>query len=213
VPACPPKATDSRARVESPSEARRPCPNYYKVVGSLPGDVHLEAHGAGKLRVRRVLEHVFALPDGHGRLRWLRAEPLEQGFGPEVLLELDPDVGQAVAGRELPKARRIARVARAYYPQAHAHPHQKRAPGQEGIEDDVREIELLGDDLLQPLAWDRQHLPAHAHHGREGHPLPGEHVQVAQESAWAEAPHPPRLAGEVVYYLYLALEDDEEVVG
>jgi hypothetical protein len=38
-------------------------------------------------------------------------------------------------------------------------------------------------------------------------------VQVAQEITCAEDPQRPHLIGEVVYYLYLALEDDEEVVG
>jgi hypothetical protein len=45
-----------------------------------------------------------------------------------VLLELDPGVGQPVAGRELPQACRIARVARAHYSQADAGPHPPRTP-------------------------------------------------------------------------------------
>jgi hypothetical protein len=72
---------------------------------------------------------------------------------------------------------------------------------------------LLGDDLLQPLARDLQHLPALAHHGREVHRLMGEHVQLAQEAARAEDPYRARLTGEVIYHLHLAFEDDYEVVG
>src|SRR5829696_2991203 len=104
-------------------------------------------------------------------------------------------------------------MARAYYPKAQAGPHHVRAPGQEGLQDDVREVGLLGDYLLQPLAGYGQHLPALAHNGREVHRLPGEHVQLAQETARQEDPYRPCLAGEVVYNLYLALEDDYEVVG
>src|SRR5215203_2805433 len=74
---------------------------------------------------------------------------------------------------------RVARVARAYYPQAETRPHAPRAPREEGFEDAVREVGLLGDDLLQSLAGDRQHLPANAHHSREVDWLPGEHVKVA----------------------------------
>src|SRR5215216_5278597 len=104
-------------------------------------------------------------------------------------------------------------MARAYDSQAQAGPHHVRAPGQEGLEDNVREVGLLGDYLLQPLAGYGQHLPAFAHHGREVHRLPGEHVQLAQEATGKEGSYPPRLSGEVVDHLHLALEDDYEVVS
>ena len=119
----------------------------------------------------------------------------------------------SVAGRELPQTRRVARVAGAHYPQTQPGPHHVRAPGQEGLEDDVREVGLLGDDLLQALARYGQHLPALAHHGREVHRLPGEHVQLAQETAREEGPYRPGLAGKVVDHLHLAFEDDYEVVS
>src|SRR3712207_6244467 len=45
--------------------------------------------------------------------------------------------------------RRVPRVARAYYPQAHAGPHQVRTPRDKGLQDDVRKGRFLGDDLLQ----------------------------------------------------------------
>src|SRR5215207_5194935 len=86
-------------------------------------------------------------------------------------------------------------------------------PSQEGLEDNVREIRLLGDDLFQPLARDCQYPPALAHHGREVQALPGEHVQLAQETAREEDRYRPRLTCEVVDHLHLAFEDDEEVVG
>jgi hypothetical protein len=104
-------------------------------------------------------------------------------------------------------------VARADYPQAEACPHTPRTPREEGLEDDVREVGLLGNDLPQPLGGDREHLPTLAHHGREVHRLPGKHIQVAHETARAEDPHRPRFISEVVYYLHLAFEDDDEVVG
>src|SRR5215208_787087 len=121
-------------------------------------------------------------------------------------------MGYPVAGRELSQACRIARVARAHYPKAHAGPHHVRAPSQERLQDNVREVGLLGDDLLQPLARNGQHLPVLTHHGREVHCLPGEHVQLAQETARKEDPYRPCLAGEVVDHLHLTLEDDYEVV-
>src|SRR5215204_2443546 len=104
-------------------------------------------------------------------------------------------------------------MARAYYPKAQAGPHHVRAPGQEGLQDDVREVGLLGDYLLQPLAGYGQHLPALAHNGREVHRLPGEHVQLAQEATREEGSYPPRLSGEVVDNLHLASKDDDEVVS
>src|SRR5918994_143907 len=104
-------------------------------------------------------------------------------------------------------------MARADYPQAEAGPHHVRAPGQEGLQDNVREVGLLGDYLLQPLAGYGQHLPGLAHHGREVHRLPGEHVQLAQEATREEGSYRPRLSGEVVDNLHLALKDDDEVVG
>src|SRR5215203_6208576 len=104
-------------------------------------------------------------------------------------------------------------MARAYYPKAQAGPHHVRAPGQEGLQDDVREVGLLGDYLLQPLAGYGQHLPGLAHHGREVHRLPGEHVQLAQEATREEGSYRSRLSGEVVDNLHLALKDDDEVVG
>src|SRR5918993_3160880 len=103
-------------------------------------------------------------------------------------------------------------MARAYYPKAEAGPHHVRAPGQEGLQDDVREVGLLGDYLLQPLAGYGQHLPGLAHHGCEVHRLPGEHVQLTQETARQEDSYRPCPAREVVAHLYLALEDDYEVV-
>src|SRR5918992_569866 len=105
-------------------------------------------------------------------------------------------------GRRLRVANPLSRVASLEW----------RAPREEGLEDDVREVGLLADDLLQPLPRDSQHLPAHAHHGREVDWLPGEHVKVPHEAARAHNAHRPRLAGEVVDHFYLALEDDEEVV-
>src|SRR5918995_2677636 len=104
-------------------------------------------------------------------------------------------------------------MARAYYPQAEAGPHHVRAPGQEGLQDDVREVGLLGDYLLQPLAGYGQHLPGLAHNGREVHRLPGEHVQLTQEATREEGSYRPRLSGEVVDNLHLALKDDDEVVS
>src|SRR5918993_924531 len=104
-------------------------------------------------------------------------------------------------------------MARAYYPQAEAGPHHVRAPGQEGLQDDVREVGLLGDYLLQPLAGYGQHLPGLAHHGREVHRLPGEHVQLTQEATREEGSYPPRLSGEVVDNLHLALKDDDEIIS
>src|SRR5918994_5730051 len=41
------------------------------------------------------------------------------------------------------------RVARADYPQAQACPHTPRTSGKEGLEDNIGEVGLLGDDLLQ----------------------------------------------------------------
>src|SRR5215203_6995344 len=104
-------------------------------------------------------------------------------------------------------------MARAYYPKAQAGPHHVRAPGQEGLQDDVREVGLLGDYLLQPLAGYGQHLPGLAHHGREVHRLPSEYVQLAQEATREEGSYRPRLSGEVVDNPHLALKDDDEVVG
>src|SRR5919199_490506 len=167
----------------------------------------------GKLDICRVLQHLFGLPDGHRRIRWLRTESLEQDFSAGIFLELVPDVGQPVAGRDLPQARRVARVARAYYPEAQAGPDHIRTPREEGLEDDIGEVGLLRDYLLQPLARNRQHLPAFAHHGRDVHGLPGEHVQFAQEAAGEEGPYRPRLAGEVVYHLHYTFQDDDKVVG
>src|SRR5215216_1538079 len=103
-------------------------------------------------------------------------------------------------------------MARAYYPQTQAGPHHVRAPGQEGLQDDVREVGLLGDYLLQPLASYGQHLSAFAHHSRQVHRLPGEHVQLAQEATREEGSYRPCVAREVVDHLHLALEDDYEVV-
>src|SRR5215218_8288761 len=122
-----------RGYVDLRAEARRTGTHHDEVVGSFQGGIYFEACSAGELKVRRVLEHILSLPDGHRRLRGLRTEPLEQGFGLGVLLELDPDVGHPVAGRDLSKARRFARVARAYDSQTQAGPHHVRAPGQEGL--------------------------------------------------------------------------------
>src|SRR5829696_8476373 len=202
-----------RSSVDCRAEARRTATHHDEVVGSFQGGIYFEARGAGELKVRRVLQHILSLPDGHRRLRGLRTEPLEQGFGLGVLLELDPDVGHPVSGRDLPKARSIARVARAYDSQTQAGPDHVRTPGQEGLQDDVREVGLLGDNLLQPLAGYGQHLPGLAHHGREVHRLPSEHVQLAQEATREEGSYRPRLSGEVVDNLHLALKDDYEVVG
>src|SRR5215216_5654931 len=104
-------------------------------------------------------------------------------------------------------------MARAYYPQTQAGPHHVRAPGQEGLQDDVREVGLLGDYLLQPLAGYGQHLPGLTHHGREVHRLPSEHVQLAQEATREEGSYRPRLSSEVVDNPHLALKDDYEVVS
>src|SRR5215204_3627650 len=104
-------------------------------------------------------------------------------------------------------------MARAYYPKAQAGPDHVRTPGQEGFQDNVREVGLLGDYLLQPLAGNGQHLPGLAHHGREVHRLPGEHVQLTQEATREEGSYRSRLSGEVVDNLHLALKDDDEVVG
>jgi hypothetical protein len=70
--------------------------------------------------------------------------------------------------------------------------------------------EILSRELSHPAA--DQHLPAFAHHGREVHRLPGEHVQLTQETAHQEDTYRPCPAREVVDHLYLALEDDYEVV-
>ena len=201
-----------RGPVDRSAEARRTCADHNEVVGPLQGGVYLEARGTGKLQVRRVLQHVLALPDCHGRLRRLGAQPLEEGACPRIALQFDPDVGHPVAGRKLPEPRRVARVARAYDPEAEALPHHVRAPGQEGPEDDIRDVGLLGDDLLQPLAGNGQHLPGLAHHASQVHRLPGEHVQFAQETALVESSYRPRLAGEVVAHLHLAFQHDHKIV-
>ena len=62
----------------------------------------------GELGICQAPTYVLTLPHGHWSLRWLRTELLEQGFGLMVLLELGQNVGQPVAGRELPQARRIS---------------------------------------------------------------------------------------------------------
>src|SRR5215211_1340530 len=46
-----------------------------------------------------------------------------------------------------------------------------------------------------------------------GTPCPVSMCRSPKKVPGLKPPHPPRLAGEVVYYLYHALEDDEEVVG
>ena len=52
-----------------------------------------------------------------------------------------------------------------------------------------------------------------ARHGLKGHRLPRKHVQVAHEAARAEDTHrAARFTREVVGYLHLAFEDDDEVV-
>src|SRR5829696_5523718 len=122
-----------RSSVDCRAEARRTGTHHDEVVGSFQGGIYFEARGAGELKVRRVLQHILSLPDGHRRLRGLRTEPLEQGFGLGVLLQLDPDVGHPVAGRDLSKARSIARVARAYDSQTQAGPDHVRTPSQEGF--------------------------------------------------------------------------------
>src|ERR671921_970150 len=107
-----------------------------------------------------------------------------------------------------------SRVARADYPQAQACPHTPRTSGKEGLEDDVGEVGLLGNDLLQLLGRNGQNLPMLARHGLKGHRLPRKHVQVAHEAARAEDTHrAARFTREVVGYLHLAFEDDDEVVG
>ena len=58
-----------------------------------------------------------------------------------------------------------SRVARADYPQAQACPHTPRTSGKEGLEDDVGEVGLLGDDLLQLLGRNGQNLPVLARYG------------------------------------------------
>ena len=105
-------------------------------------------------------------------------------------------------------------MARADYPQAQACPHTPRASGKEGLEKDVGEVGLLGDDLLQLLGRNGQNLPVLARHGLKGHRLPRKHVQVAHEAPRAEDTHrAARFTREVVDYLHLAFEDDDEVVG
>jgi hypothetical protein len=71
----------------------------------------------------------------------------------------------------------------------------------------------LGDDLLQALGGDRQELAGLAHHGGDVYLLPGEHGHLAHEAAHLEYSHRPRFARDVVEYLYLAFEDDHELVG
>jgi hypothetical protein len=166
----------------------------------------------GELQVGRVFQHVLALPDGHGRLRGFRVKPLEQDAGPRVILQPHPDVGNAVAGRELPEARRVTRVTRSYNPQAEALLYHIRASGQKGPEDYVRDVGLLGDDLLQALAGNGQYLPGLAHHARQVHGLPGEHVQLAQEASLAERSYSSPFAREVVAHLHLTFQDYYKVV-
>src|SRR5829696_2705884 len=93
-----------RSTVDRGAKARWSRTNHHEVVSLFQGGAHLEARGPGKFGHGRLLEHVFTLPDGHRRLRRLRAELLEQRFGCGVVLEPDPDVGYSVAGRDLPEA-------------------------------------------------------------------------------------------------------------
>src|SRR5215208_2658745 len=57
-----------RSSVDRRAEARRPCPDYDQVIGLFAGWVYRQANSLGEFGVRRVLEHIFALPDGHRRL-------------------------------------------------------------------------------------------------------------------------------------------------
>ena len=91
--------------------------------------------------------------------------------------------------------------------------HLPRAPGQEGLQDDIGEVGLLGNYLLQPLARYGQHLPTLAHHDRDVPRLPEEHVQLAHKTARALGHYDPRLAREVVDHLKRTFEDDYEVEG
>ena len=83
-----------------------------------------EPDDAGEFGVRRIAQHLLAVPDHDGSVLWGDTQALQQLLRPFVLLQIDPCVGQPVAHREFAKPQRVRGIAGADDPEPRAEPDQ-----------------------------------------------------------------------------------------
>ena len=143
--------------------------------------------GPRELDVARVAQYSVA-PDHHRRLFGRDLQRVQQRLGVVARVEIDPSVGQAVAGCELAQAPRVQRVRRPDDPQPGAEPDQHRTARYVGMQDQVAEAGILGDHLPQLLDRNLQYLPRFAHDRRQKRSSAQQEVELAEKAARAWTP-------------------------
>ena len=133
--------------------------------------------------VARVAQDLVAANDHDRRLARGDAQLAQQRLGRRIVFEVDPAVGQAVAGGEVAQAARVRREARADDAEARAEADQQRAPQHVGAQQQVAEQRVVGREVAQPLDRHLEHLAVLAHEGGEGRGLADQQAQLAEEAA------------------------------
>ena len=152
-------------------------------------------------------DHDRQLARGDGELA---QEPLNR----RVALGVQPLVGDAVAGQELPDPEQLGREAGPHDAQGSRGAVQQPAPaGEKGGEDGVAEAGVRRDHVLQRSPRHHEDFARLNDVGRQIHPLTGQQVQLAQEAPRSLAIDDSLLAVGMDRDLDYSREDHVEVVG
>jgi hypothetical protein len=140
-------------------------------------------------------------------------ELTQERFRDRVFLDVDPVVGQAVAGGELAQPAGVGREAGADDLQSRTEADQMGTEEEKGAQQEVAETGVVGDDGAQRGGGDGQDTPRLLHDGGEVGDLVGQQVELADDFARPALADDPRRLGVRLDQVDLAFENDEEVAG
>ncbi len=172
-----------------------------------------ESNRASELGIARVAQDLTAARDHDRRLVWLNGKAAEQGLRLVVLLEVDPLMGQAVAGQELAQAPGLGRKPRADQLDPRADADQDRTPGHECAQNHIAEGLVLGDDLAQHIQRNLDHLAPVTDDAGEIEPLADQQAELAEEAVLALDRNDPVLLAVALNDRDRSRLDDEEVAA
>ena len=200
-----------RGAVDGRRQPGRPRADDQEVAVERRGGRRTQSDPPRQLGVAGVAQHRLTTPDHHRRVLRTDAQLPQQRLGLRVALEVEPAVREAVARGELAQPARVRVVARAHDPEAAAELDQEGAPDEVRLHDEVAQAGVPRDRVAQPLQRDDEHRARLAHDRREERGLPGEQVDLAEESPGPV--HRQLTLAVVLDDRHQALEHHDEIGG
>ena len=135
----------------------RPGADHQQVTAAVRGDRHGQPDGRGQLGVGRVAQQPVA--DDHDRgLLGRHTELAEQRLGRRIGLQIQPAVGQPVAGREVAQPPGVRRVPGTDDAEASAQADQDRAAEEVGAQHQLTEPGIADDQVPELVHRHHEHL-------------------------------------------------------